>query len=234
MNADRKVCHYFARQQRVQGREINPFCGLHDPPCLLQNAALTGFECFNIQINLWRQAYGLPLPPQPPRPDFHNYATLEDRLPVATFGISQTLTLDPKHDLITPQPPEERQPASRPRFYCRFCKLTRSHKGPVYIWRHLRQVHSGDVASNASYIIDDQTLLKESRIVAKQWHQYLRLSGYGSKTGRVRKLISVLESPKCTWRSFCIMLATPVNNSGVPSASAENPALDVPQSSGLT
>ncbi|KFY57250.1 hypothetical protein V496_06486 [Pseudogymnoascus sp. VKM F-4515 (FW-2607)] len=100
-NNNRKSCHEEARFIRGEGFNIPPYCNKHQPPCLMQHAALTTFESFLIQFSVLRQAQGLPASPALARPRWHQYKTFEYQLPLQFVACPLAVTANPC-DLVNP------------------------------------------------------------------------------------------------------------------------------------
>jgi hypothetical protein len=90
-NEDQKRCHNQCIFLHQEGLPVPETCDEHQPPCLLQHAALTTYEVLLNQFSFLRKAKGLlPYPPLP-RPHWHKFPTFETQLPLLFCRDSQAV-----------------------------------------------------------------------------------------------------------------------------------------------
>ncbi|KAL8927765.1 MAG: hypothetical protein Q9208_002181 [Pyrenodesmia sp. 3 TL-2023] len=140
VNADRNDCFARARFLRAEGRPIDRHCYDHEPPCLLQHAALTSLEAFHIQASVFCQAKGLPAPEPTPRPRRYPFPTFESTLPCNFPAIGA----DPA--ALVPEM-EDDSLRGRPNLTCAFCSRLRGYGSIVGLWSHIFHCHQ-EVSSN--------------------------------------------------------------------------------------
>ncbi|KAL9035711.1 MAG: hypothetical protein Q9180_004713 [Flavoplaca navasiana] len=159
----RKTCATNACLARQAGQDLPGECSIHQPPCLLQHAALTTEEVYHIQLDIRSQATGLHLNIAT-EPCLHPFPTFESRLPLA-WGLSQpALKVDPKVFVAT-IPLAERP--CQPILGCRFCSIKpfRSMNG---LWGHLIHKHPD---------VDTSERLEDIRRTAGLWAEYYQAKG---------------------------------------------------------
>ncbi|KAI1772270.1 hypothetical protein F4818DRAFT_444497 [Hypoxylon cercidicola] len=193
-NLGRRVCQEGARFLRNQGRDVPVGCDKHDPPCLMQHAALTIYERCVIQASIYRQARGMAQISQVPRPRWHRYPTFEQQLPLkyVRLGETQAIVLRPG-DLIRQTAAEAETATRRPALVCRFCPRIKSFAGVVALWGHIVQKHDSE---------GSEAKVREVRRAAGLWREYMQAIGKaGASYRRDPTFIKVLEatSDGFTW-----------------------------------
>lgn len=161
VNESRAECSERARFLRVHGRAVPPTCGRHDPPCLMQHAALTMYERCLLQVWMFRIFRDLERTPAP-RPRLHPFSSFEYELPLRFVGAQQgvVVRLGDRAQVV------RREEARRPALVCRLCLFTqiKGFAGVVALWGHVVHRHKDR---------SDREKLREVRRTAALWGQYL-------------------------------------------------------------
>ncbi|KAL8818370.1 MAG: hypothetical protein Q9223_002987 [Gallowayella weberi] len=136
---NRETCAQRARLARYKGHDVPGECSLHDPPCLLQHAALTSAEVYLIQFDIVRQAtdHHLKLSRDQPAKVPHPFPTYESHLPLA-WKLSQPIVdVDPTNFVAGSPKPTGR---GRLDLICCFCENL-GFASPTGLWSHLIKQH---------------------------------------------------------------------------------------------
>lgn len=169
LNQERKECHAMARFWRQGEWNVPPYCDKHQPPCLLQHAALTTYEVLLIQFSVLRTAKGITPIPAPPRPRWHNYATFEFQLPLMFCREGSIITADPR-TLVNQLMPIDQHP--KPELICAFCCGIKAFKSIIALWCHFVHWHVADMESHAKVVVGNDRLLDEVRRTASLWRTF--------------------------------------------------------------
>jgi len=180
MNQDRKGCHSKGRILRQEGHDVPDRCAKHNPPCLMQHAALTIFETFFVQFYVSCLANDIAPPPPPQRPRWHPYSTFEYRLSLkfCRKNHNSAVTLNEEELLILLR--EQR----KPELSCQFCPSIKSFKSIIGLWSHLAHKHyvTGH-ESRGEVVVDDGRLLDEVRRTAEIRRKHWKTSSDSGKKG---------------------------------------------------
>jgi hypothetical protein len=137
-NLSRNRCLRTAQDIRELGQEVPEHCAKHEPPCLMQLAALTTREAYLIQFSVLRRAKGLPSVNSPPKPADHPFQTFEYQLPLLfPHRLSTVLS----EDLVSTELPSATSLSLNPTFHCRFCPYSRVFKTVIGYWSHVFKKH---------------------------------------------------------------------------------------------
>ncbi|EXJ67085.1 uncharacterized protein A1O5_09731 [Cladophialophora psammophila CBS 110553] len=193
VNCGRERCRNAAREFRRYGFDVPAFCDRHDPPCLMQQAALTTQEAYVIQfVNLCR-AKEKPLPFEvPQKPVSHEFSSFETQLPVSFCSSSPSMS---PPDFVRGAA-DASLPTQRPRgptFYCSFCK-SRSYRSVASYWGHIRDEHGLESTSER---------LDEIRRAGVVWRAHLedhRRRGHGvSLNDPTWVKLQQIQEPNFSW-----------------------------------
>lgn len=183
INADRNDCFTRARFLRAEGRPIDRHCRNHNPPCLMQHAALTSLESFHIQAAVFHQAKGLPRPEPTPRPRRYPFPTFESTVP-STFP---SVTVVPS-ELIPAA--EDDGLRGRPNLTCVFCSRLRGSASIVALWSHIFHCHQ-EVCSTER--------LDKIRRTAALWEEYWDSLGGSKKYNRTADKLEQVRRVDFGW-----------------------------------
>lgn len=163
------ACSDESQQMRRNGEKVPWGCSLHNPPCLMQLAALTPFEAVLIQGFVFNR--GTARENLPPRPRQHRYPTFETQVPVS-FAVEReanpTLSLQGNSSTA----PSGRVP--RPDLCCPFCPAARIFNSVAGLWGHLVHKHDDE---------DDGNRAAAVRSSALEWKGYWLTMGMTPQPG---------------------------------------------------
>lgn len=203
-NFFRNTCKFGARKLRIYSKvfrsilpnfQLPKYCIEHDPPCLLQHAALTSVEAILIQFAVLRQARSLPPAGPVPRPaDFEpKFDTFEYQLPIQ-FG-APDIKVHPDHLAYSIKSATRDEMEWR----CTFCHNARRRWGKITgLWAHLKSHHH-------------DTKSKEERLehVKRSTGEYLesirsrrREGEYARNNPQVWNKLLQANAPTFTWEVF--------------------------------
>jgi hypothetical protein len=176
VNYERKECHAYARYIRKEGLKVPEQCDKHFPACLLQYAGLTEFETYLIQFFVWRSANGMAPSQTPPKPRWHPYRTLKDKLPL-TFVPTSSPALN------LPDLDSQQRSQKKPEHKCPFFpRSIKGFKSLIALWSHFVHQHYDDGGSNIEKkLIDVEDLLREIRRTAALRRVYWEEHSEGGK-----------------------------------------------------
>lgn len=187
INLARITCSDEAQQMRRNGEKVPWGCSTHDPPCLLQLAALTPFEAVLIQRFVFNRGAADKQPP-PPRPRQHRYPTFETQIPVSFAadrnGPDPAPPPFPHAELAGP--PRGRVP--RPDLCCPFCPADKMTFNSVTgFWGHIAHKHDDE---------DDGERANAVRSSAREWEGYWLAMGFTpqSDSPTLSKITQALSS----------------------------------------
>ena len=161
MNEDRKRCHMLAKQLRRAGMEVPIHCDQHNPPCLMQQAALSTVETYLIQFSVYRTAKGLPSLHSLPKPVDHRFKTFETRLPIQFARPVQGIVLFAAD--ITPQLVVTNDSADDLKRACQLCDRIKTCNSFIGFCTHIWRQHKQSLE-------DDRC--REIRRFAQYWREY--------------------------------------------------------------
>ncbi|KAL8692787.1 MAG: hypothetical protein Q9218_002258 [Villophora microphyllina] len=187
INQDRKGCAEEAKIIRREGKELPAFCSYHDPPCLLQHAALTSVEVYLLQFHVLSQATGLQFRLSSQRPQYHPYPTYESRLPL-TWKMDKSVVGVREEDLLAILP----EPPGASVNICKYCRRLKTYGRVCNYWAHIYHQHT-DVS-----VLDR---LDEIRRSGASWTTYWRdhgPDGGGNREATMAKLATA-ASPSFCW-----------------------------------
>ncbi|KAL8762042.1 MAG: hypothetical protein Q9184_001889 [Pyrenodesmia sp. 2 TL-2023] len=182
VNQDRKGCSDRARFLRAERRPVPEECTVHNPPCMMQRAAITALEAYYHQFAVLSKAYGLPSISPIPRPRRYIYPTFESHIPCQYSSIAVDET-----QLVSEQLRPELFAADtqhRPDLTCTFCVLTsiKSFASIMGLWSHIVYLHQD---------IDNAIRLEVIRDSALGWSIYWELYSRGGK--RTNETLAKIE-----------------------------------------
>jgi len=151
------VCCVVAQGIRSLGLQVPEHCNKHEPPCLMQHAALIDFESYLIQFSIIRMAHGLPpLTIPPPVPANHPFPTFEYQLPLS---FDDAVKVDTAH-LVRPGSQPITASTRTPVISCRFCDRENPYVRVTTLWIHIRDKHD---------LIDRDARLEEIKSIGTTW-----------------------------------------------------------------
>ncbi|KAI4150984.1 MAG: hypothetical protein LQ341_001000 [Variospora aurantia] len=177
INQNRKECVRQARFLRAERRTVPEECALHDPPCLMQHAALTSIERYHIQFAVLRQAHGLPANPRIARPRRYVYPTFETQLPCLFPAIEA----------------DAAQSVSAHQYIERFCVTAgvKVYASIVSLWSCIVNKHQD---------VDNAVRLEEIQRTALAWSDYWNLHSEGGKrTNATLTKLEEAQQPGFDW-----------------------------------
>ena len=160
INAGRNRCLYAAQDIRLSGLDVPQRCARHQPPCLLQHAALTPFEVYSIQFSIFRMANGLPPVEGVRQPSDHPYPTFEYQLPLSFADCS--VNVDPSNLIVAKSQPVTSS-TQVPILSCRFCTRVTTYRRITALWCHIRDKHT---------MINNQERLEEILRTGSYWRDH--------------------------------------------------------------
>ncbi|KAL2075898.1 hypothetical protein VTL71DRAFT_841 [Oculimacula yallundae] len=188
LNLSRKACHELAQHLRRQGEAVPIHCSDpdHDPPCMMQHAALTTYEAYLIQFSILRKAKGLPPIAEPPRPRRHTYNTFEYQLPVLFCGNQSSFDTE---DLNPSQPIEE---DLKPELVCQLCTKIKAFTSIVAAWSHIVHKHAGG---------EPEHLTREISRITIKWKEYWARhpNGSGPRNAKTLAMMAEVDGPHFSW-----------------------------------
>lgn len=198
-NESRKECHRRTKLLRQEGLCVPKICQQHNPPCMMQHAALTTFESFLIQFAVWRQANGIE-PIQPPaRPVHHRlYSTLEFQAPPVFCGEDSAVAVNPHH-LVACDIATRRE---KPELRCYFCSSRiKAYAGIAMLWKHFVSQHykAPEELRFVRDAVEEDHLLAEVRRTAVLWHSHWKHQSNGShlRTPTMKRLLQAGREDFC-------------------------------------
>ncbi|KAL8942297.1 MAG: hypothetical protein Q9216_001741 [Gyalolechia sp. 2 TL-2023] len=172
VNQGRKECQRLARFLRAERRPVPSECILHDPPCMMQRAALTSLEIYYHQFAVLSRAYGLPELVPVLRPRRYMYPTFESQLPCQYLSIGPDpaeLVHEEAHTELSMSPKKH-----RPNLTCKFCVRgnIKTFASIIGLWSHIVNIHQD---------VDNSIRLEEIQQSALSWWTYWDLHSRGGK-----------------------------------------------------
>ncbi|KIV81527.1 hypothetical protein PV11_03705 [Exophiala sideris] len=165
-NMSRNKCQNFAKNLRSYGSQIPKHCIHHDPPCLMQHAALTAYEAFCIQMSLFCVANDLEVP-ELPRPTDHSFPTFETRLPLSMPCCETALQADP--EALVAASNNSATTAEKLLFTCALSCSSRRWIQITSYWAHLISDH----ATNA-----EDKVIEEIQCSARRYKEFAESRHY--------------------------------------------------------
>ncbi|KAL8890476.1 MAG: hypothetical protein Q9215_002388 [Flavoplaca cf. flavocitrina] len=163
VNQDRARCQERAQFLRRERRAIPDHCTQHQPPCLLQHAALTTLEACHIQASVFCLAKNLPPLQRKPCPRRYPYPTFESALPCTFSSVSVI-----PDDLVSETVDDGLR--GRPNLNCTFCPPhhLRGYASIIALWAHIVHHHQAE---------KKKVRLQEVCRTAAAWQEYWDASG---------------------------------------------------------
>jgi hypothetical protein len=198
-NKDRKECHLRAQFLRQEGLPVPKHCSKHDPPCLMQHAALTILEAFLVQFFVLRTAKGKAHLAPPQRPRWHRYSTLEYQLPLTFCQDDSAVSLSPS-EMVK----EVVHTEGKPELRCRFCSRIKAFKSIIALWSHYVHQHYKSTEDNAwsqeIELVEDHYLLEEVRRTAELWRSYWQHTDGGKHRDPTMIKLKQVAEDNFTWK----------------------------------
>ncbi|KAL8668255.1 MAG: hypothetical protein Q9202_000233 [Teloschistes flavicans] len=194
INQHRQECVQRARFLRSEKRTIPSQCAVHDPPCMMQHAAITALEAYYHQFTVLSHAYRLPPPPPTVRPRRYPYPTFEPQLPCQFDSVS----IDEDHIISNPSCDSTSQ---RPNLTCQLCSASglKTFASIIGYWSHIVNKHQA---------VSNDLRCHEIRSSASQWREYWETHSRGGKRNNptLAKLKQTQQADFCwmdvmEWRS---------------------------------
>ncbi|ETS81475.1 hypothetical protein PFICI_06477 [Pestalotiopsis fici W106-1] len=202
VNQARNECFQRARFLRNENRAVPDRCDQHDPPCLMQHAALTTYERCLLQVWALRQSLGMPSPspspapaPAPVRPRFHPYSSLEYQLPL-TFGQGHGIRFGALDRAAVTR---LKRKAHKPSLACNLCPRIRGFESVVALWGHIVRKHEDR---------SDGDKLIEIRRTAELWRSYEESQTGLSRRSRKNNTLTRLAEVKQQVPAYVLDVAT--------------------------
>ncbi|KAL8649549.1 MAG: hypothetical protein Q9226_005533 [Calogaya cf. arnoldii] len=165
INQDRNNCLERAKFLRSQNLPVPEGCTAHDPPCMMQRAALTALEACYHQFAVLRKAYGLPPHHEILRPQRYPYRTFEYRIP----GQYSSIRVEAAH-LVTKLPGDADH---LPDFTCTYCTPHfQTFASIIGLWSHIVNRHQE---------VDNSVRLEKIKQTAVVWTDYWSNFSKGGK-----------------------------------------------------
>ncbi|KAL9042298.1 MAG: hypothetical protein Q9180_000694 [Flavoplaca navasiana] len=164
VNQSRNDCLKRAKFLRSQRLPVPEECTAHDPPCMMQRAAISALEAYYHQFAALRQAHGLSPMHEISKPQRYPYPTFEYRLPCRYSSIR----FDAAELVSSPSAVDH-----LPDFTCKYCSpQLKTFASIIGLWSHIINRHQE---------VGNGPRLEEIRRTASLWWDYWKAYSKGGK-----------------------------------------------------